>query len=108
MKINPKSVLKLAAAIAAAQLMSGSAWAAEKTPKKGKEVRPDTVGSCYGIVGKGEGECGGRDPATGQSWSCAGNNPSADLGFKTLKKSECDAKPLHKDATRKNFVPDPA
>jgi uncharacterized membrane protein len=101
-----RSILKLAAAVAAAQAIVGAAYAADKAPAKGKGAA-DPKGSCYGVVGKGEGECGGRDPATGESWGCAGNNPTADLGFKTMKKSECDAAPLHKDATRKKFVPDP-
>lgn len=84
----------------AAQLVSSGAFA-----EKAKSKEPtDPQGKCFGIVGKGEGECGGKNPATGESWSCAGHNPSADLGWKKMKKSECDAATKHPEATEKKFV----
>ena len=68
----------------------------------------DVSGKCYGVVGAHEGECGGKNPANGESWGCAGQNPTADLGWKLMKKSECDKTPQHKDATTKKFVPNKA
>jgi uncharacterized membrane protein len=61
-------------------------------------------GKCYGVAGPEEGDCGGKDPKTGESWSCAGNNPTADLGWKKMTKAECDAAEKHATATKKNFV----
>lgn len=66
----------------------------------------DPGGKCYGVVGAHEGECGGRNPANGETWGCAGQNPTADLGWKQMKKSECEALPKHADATKKTFVAD--
>jgi uncharacterized membrane protein len=63
----------------------------------------DPSGKCYGVVGKGEGECGGKNPANGESWSCAGHNPTADLGWKKMKKSDCVKAEKHKEATAKKF-----
>lgn len=64
----------------------------------------DPMGKCYGVVGPMEGDCGGKDPKTGQSWSCSGQNPTADLGWKEMTKSECDSLHKHKLATKKSFV----
>ena len=69
------------------------------------QVKPSgPEGKCWGVVGAGEGDCGGKDPKTGASWSCAGQNPTADLGWKKMSKGECDATPKHKSATEKKFV----
>lgn len=96
------SSTKFALAIGfASQLVSANAFADKH---KGKAADKDPAGKCYGVVGKGEGECGGKNPATGESWSCAGNNPSSDLGWKKMKKSECDAATKHAEATDKKFV----
>lgn len=61
-------------------------------------------GKCWGVVGPGEGDCGGKDPKTGDTWSCAGQNPTADLGWKKMSKGECDALPKHKNSKEKKFV----
>ena len=63
------------------------------------------IGKCYGVVGPEEGECGGKDPKTGNSWSCAGQNPTADLGWKSMTEEECDKSKKHAKATIKKFVP---
>lgn len=90
--MNKKNLLTSAVVLAALQMTSVDAFAAK-----------DPVGKCYGVVGKGQGECGGKNPATGESWSCAGNNPSADLGWKKMKKSECMKMEKHAEATVKKF-----
>ena len=86
------SLLASAAMIAALQMISTEA-----------QAKSDPVGKCYGVVGKGQGECGGKNPETGESWSCAGNNPSADLGWKKMKKSDCVKLEKHAEATAKKF-----
>lgn len=93
------SKAKMISAAAAVFLCSG-ALAAKDAASEASSAK----GECYGVVGKGEGDCGGKDPATGKSWSCAGNNPTADLGFKEMTKAECDTAPKHKDAKAKRFV----
>lgn len=93
--MNKKIIISAVLAVAASQLVVEKALAEKKADPKGK---------CYGIVGKEEGDCGGKDPVTGQSWSCAGHNPTADLGWKKMKQSECYAAEKHKDATEKKFV----
>lgn len=106
MSTRRQALKTVATAILAAQAMAGVALAGDTGGKSRKSSDP--VGQCYGVVGKEEGDCGGRDPSTGKSWSCAGQNPTADLGWKKLKKSECDATPKHAEATTRRFVPDPA
>lgn len=91
--MNKSNLLASAVMVAALQLSATDALASKGDPK----------GSCYGVVGKGEGECGGKNPATGETWSCAGNNPTADLGWKKMKRSECVKLEKHKDATVKKF-----
>lgn len=103
-----KTSAKIATALIAAQSLLGSlAFAADPKPKAAVAEK-DPQGQCWGVVGKGEGDCGGKDPKTGEAWSCAGNNPSADLGWKKMKKSECDAMAKHKDAKAKKFVAEKA
>lgn len=96
--MNTKAVL------ASAFLMASVQMSADTSLAKSKVADKDPVGKCYGVVGAGEGECGGKNPETGDSWSCHGKNPTADLGWKEMKKSECDATPKHKDAKNKKFV----
>lgn len=86
------SLLASAAMVAALQMITVEA-----------QAKSDPVGKCYGVMGKGQGECGGKNPETGESWSCAGNNPSADLGWKKMKRSECVKLEKHVEATVKKF-----
>jgi uncharacterized membrane protein len=90
--VNKTNLLASALVLASLQMASTQALASA-----------DPVGKCYGVVGKGQGECGGRNPATRESWSCAGNNPNADLGWKKMKKSECVGMEKHAEATAKKF-----
>ncbi len=92
--MKKSNLLASAVMLAAIQITTTEALA-------GKEMDP--VGKCYGVVGKGQGECGGKNPANGESWSCAGNNPTADLGWKKMKKSECVKLEKHMDASEKKF-----
>lgn len=91
--MDKKMIISAALMLAATQLSPNYANAAT-----------DPVGKCYGVVGKEQGDCGGKNPATGETWSCAGQNPTADLGWKKMKKSECDAKVKHTEAKSKKFV----
>ncbi|MFK8136880.1 MAG: hypothetical protein AB8E15_00845 [Bdellovibrionales bacterium] len=84
-------------------LASTQAMAHNHGSKDAMKGASDAKGKCYGIVGKEEGECGGRNPATGDTWSCAGQNPTADLGWKSTTRAECDSASQHKDATKKYF-----
>lgn len=90
--MNKSNLLASALVLASMQLTAVAAQASA-----------DPIGKCYGVVGKGEGECGGKNPANGESWSCAGNNPTADLGWKKMKKSECVKLEKHPEATAKQF-----
>lgn len=90
--MNKNNILASAVMLAALQMVATEAVASK-----------DPVGKCYGVVGKGQGECGGKNPATGESWSCAGGNPTADLGWKKMKKSECVKLEKHAEATVKTF-----
>ncbi len=100
-----KSTTKL---ILAAALATATTALADGKGKKAKAPAKDTMGQCFGVVGKEQGDCGGKDPATGASWGCAGQNPTSDLGWKRMSKAECDKAPKHAEATAKKFVPDPA
>ena len=91
--MDKKTLISAALLLASTQLSSNLAHASS-----------DPVGKCYGVVGKEQGDCGGKNPATGETWSCAGQNPTADLGWKKMKKSECEAKSKHSEATKKSFV----
>lgn len=93
------SILSAAILMASMQLAANSADA-----KEAAKTKADPAGKCYGVVGKGEGECGGKNPKTGEAWSCAGQNPTADLGWKKMKQSECEAATKHAEATEKKFV----
>lgn len=92
--------------LAAALAVAATSVAKEKEKKPA--AKADEQGMCYGVVGKGEGECGGKDPSTGNSWSCSGQNPTADLGWKKMTRAECDKTPKHKEAKAKRFEPNPA
>jgi uncharacterized membrane protein len=83
----------LSAAVLMATMQMGTAQAANS----------DQIGKCYGVVGKGQGECGGKNPANGESWSCAGHNPTADLGWKKITRGECEKMAKHPEATAKKF-----
>lgn len=100
MNTSTKLILAAALATATTALADGKA-------KKAKPTKA-TMGQCFGVVGKEQGECGGKDPESGATWSCAGQNPTADLGWKRLSKGDCDKAPKHADAKAKRFVPDPA
>lgn len=68
-----KSLFLMGTILAATQLVS--CQTAEANPN-------NPMGKCYGVAGPFQGDCGGKDPKTGESWSCAGQNPTADLGWK--------------------------
>lgn len=94
--METKNIIVMGALLAMTQ-MAGCASAQSADPS-------NPVGKCYGVAGPKQGDCGGKDPKTGKSWSCAGQNPTADLGWKKLTKAECDAADKHKTATDKRFV----
>lgn len=94
--MNKKSLLTSALLLASLEL---SAAEAAKTPAA------DPIGKCFGVVGKGQGECSGKNPTTGETWSCSGGNPTADLGFKEMKESQCKLMAKHKEASKKSFEP---
>jgi len=94
--MDKKNLLVMGTLLAMTQLVScSSAQAADIANPQGK---------CYGVAGPKQGDCGGKDPASGKTWSCAGQNPTADLGWKKLTKEECDAAAKHKSAKAKSFV----
>lgn len=102
-----KSILLTALTVITTQATTANLALAANTKNNkinNKAASADIVGKCFGVVGAHEGECGGRNPETGESWGCAGQNPTADLGWKQLKKSECDNLSIHKDAKEKKFV----
>jgi len=94
--MDKKILLSSVILLASAQIQAQTA--AKSAPK-------DPIGKCFGVVGKNQGDCGGKNPLTGQSWGCSNQNPTADLGYKELKQSDCTAMPKHKDATKKRFEP---
>jgi hypothetical protein len=85
-------------------LSSAILLATSQLQAQGAKPKPaDPIGKCFGVVGKNQGDCGGKNPASGQTWGCSGQNPTADLGYKEMKKSDCEATPKHKDAKTKKF-----
>ncbi|MCG9875724.1 MAG: hypothetical protein MH321_13165 [Leptospiraceae bacterium] len=94
--METKNIILMGALLAMTQMAGcASAQSTEATNQAGK---------CYGVAGPKQGDCGGKDPKTGKTWSCAGQNPTADLGWKKMTKEECDAAGKHNSATTKNFV----
>ena len=89
--------------LATLQIQAKEGAAAASSPVKA--VKADPLGKCFGVIGKGQGDCGGKNPVTGDSWGCSGQNPTADLGYKEMRESECRTAALHKDATKKSFEP---
>ncbi|MFZ3229423.1 MAG: hypothetical protein WA160_04410 [Pseudobdellovibrio sp.] len=96
--MNKKAFLLSAVALAAIQVAA--------MPAQAETKKVDPKGKCYGIVAAHESECGGMNPVTKESWGCAGQNPTADFGWKKKTQSECDAAVKHKDATAKKFIAD--
>jgi uncharacterized membrane protein len=100
-KMTKKVLLSSALLLASLELQTQAAGTASSTPSG--QPKTDAIGKCYGVVGKGQGDCSGKNPATGESWGCSGGNPTADLGYKEMKESECKAAPQHKEAKKKSF-----
>ena len=94
--MDKKNLLVMGTLLAMTQLAScSSVQAAEPKNAQGK---------CYGVAGPKQGDCSGKDPATGKTWTCGGQNPTSDLGWKKMSKEECDAAAKHKTAKAKTFV----
>ena len=96
--MNKKLILTSALMMASMELQ-----ALASDTKSTTKAPADPIGKCYGVVGKGQGDCHGKNPATGEAWGCAGGNPTADLGFKQMTQSECKVAIKHKDAKKKHF-----
>lgn len=93
--------------VVAAALASVAGCAALRGQTRGSDPN-NPMGKCFGVVGKNQGDCGGKDAVTGETWGCSNSNTTADNGWKKMSKDLCERTTKHPDATKKYFEPFPA